>query len=53
MTSAGSVTYWIGQLKAGDQVAAQKLWEGYFEKLVRLARLNTLCGELGLDHLVE
>jgi DNA-directed RNA polymerase specialized sigma24 family protein len=38
MTSAGSVTYWIGQLKAGDPAAAQKLWEGYFQRLVSLAR---------------
>jgi DNA-directed RNA polymerase specialized sigma24 family protein len=38
MTSAGSVTYWIGQLKGGDPVAAQKLWEGYFQKMLELAR---------------
>src|SRR3954447_25369794 len=38
MSSAGSVTYWIRLLKAGDAVAAQKLWERYFEQLVRLAR---------------
>jgi DNA-directed RNA polymerase specialized sigma24 family protein len=36
--AAGSVTYWIHQLKAGDQVAFQKLWEGYFRRLVGLAR---------------
>jgi len=34
----GSVTTWIGALKAGDSHAAQKLWERYFEQLVRLAR---------------
>jgi DNA-directed RNA polymerase specialized sigma24 family protein len=34
----GSVTHWIGDLKAGDQDAAQKLWERYFATLVRLAR---------------
>ena len=34
----GSVTLWVGDLKAGDHAAAQKLWERYFEKLVRLAR---------------
>ncbi|MBV9124209.1 MAG: RNA polymerase subunit sigma-70 [Planctomycetes bacterium] len=38
MSSNHSVTFWITQLKAGDQSAAQKLWESYFEKLVRLAR---------------
>jgi DNA-directed RNA polymerase specialized sigma24 family protein len=38
MTSAGSITHWIGQLKAGDPAAAQKLWEGYFQRMVELAR---------------
>src|SRR5262245_27439563 len=38
MSSAGSVSHWIGLLKTGDPIAAQKLWEGYFERLVRLAR---------------
>jgi DNA-directed RNA polymerase specialized sigma24 family protein len=38
MSSAGSITYWIRLLKAGEAVAAQKLWERYFEQLVRLAR---------------
>jgi DNA-directed RNA polymerase specialized sigma24 family protein len=38
MKSTESVTYWIGQLKAGDQAAAQPLWEGFFERLVGLAR---------------
>jgi DNA-directed RNA polymerase specialized sigma24 family protein len=38
MTSEGSVTTWIGLLKAGDPAAAQRLWERYFERLVRLAR---------------
>ena len=40
MTSAGSVTYWIERLKAGDPAAAQKLWEGYFRRLVGLARVR-------------
>ncbi|WP_422925093.1 ECF-type sigma factor [Singulisphaera sp. PoT] len=34
----GSVTRWIGDLKAGDDAAAQPLWERYFERLVQLAR---------------
>jgi DNA-directed RNA polymerase specialized sigma24 family protein len=38
MASSHSVTHWIGQLRAGDQVAAQHLWEGYFRRLVGLAR---------------
>ncbi len=29
MTSSRSASHWIGQLRAGDQVAAQHLWEGY------------------------
>jgi DNA-directed RNA polymerase specialized sigma24 family protein len=35
---AESVTQWLGQLRAGDPAAAQKLWERYFQRLVRLAR---------------
>jgi DNA-directed RNA polymerase specialized sigma24 family protein len=38
MLPAGSVTHWIEQLKAGESVAAQKLWEGYFRQMVELAR---------------
>jgi DNA-directed RNA polymerase specialized sigma24 family protein len=38
MTSNGSVTYWIGQLQAGEAAAAQPLFERYFAQLVRLAR---------------
>jgi DNA-directed RNA polymerase specialized sigma24 family protein len=38
MTATGSVTHWIGQLKGGSSDAAQKLWEGYFRKMVELAR---------------
>jgi DNA-directed RNA polymerase specialized sigma24 family protein len=34
----GSVTRWIGGLKAGDPEAARCLWERYFADLVRLAR---------------
>src|SRR3954468_17073593 len=36
--SQGSVTFWIGDLKAGDQAAAQPLWERYFGRMVNLAR---------------
>ena len=33
-----SIATWIVQLKAGDQAAAQPLWERYFSRLVTLAR---------------
>jgi DNA-directed RNA polymerase specialized sigma24 family protein len=33
-----SVTHWIGELKAGNPAAAQRLWEDYFRRLVGLAR---------------
>ena len=35
---AGSVTLWIGAMKAGAGDAAQKLWQRYFETIVGLAR---------------
>jgi DNA-directed RNA polymerase specialized sigma24 family protein len=38
MSTEGSVTGWLGQLKQGDDDAAQKLWERYFGRLVALAR---------------
>lgn len=38
MPSKSSVTEWIEAIKAGDQQAAQKLWERYCGQLVRLAR---------------
>ncbi len=34
----GSVSRWLGDLKAGDAAAAQPLWERYFARLVGLAR---------------
>src|SRR6516162_5683836 len=37
-SSGGSVTHWIGRLRAGDQAAAQPLWQLYFRRLVGLAR---------------
>jgi DNA-directed RNA polymerase specialized sigma24 family protein len=37
---ADSVSLWIEQLKTGDHAAAQKLWESYFAKLVRLAQAH-------------
>lgn len=38
MCSEGSVTHWFEQVKQGDSVAAQALWERYFPKLAQLAR---------------
>jgi DNA-directed RNA polymerase specialized sigma24 family protein len=38
MSPQGSVTRWLDQLQAGDQAAAQQLWERYFGRLVGLAR---------------
>jgi DNA-directed RNA polymerase specialized sigma24 family protein len=32
-----SITAWIGDLKEGDDSAAQKLWDRYFERLTRVA----------------
>jgi DNA-directed RNA polymerase specialized sigma24 family protein len=37
MSSPGSVTLWISQLKAGARHAAQPLWENYFRRLVSRA----------------
>jgi DNA-directed RNA polymerase specialized sigma24 family protein len=34
----GSVSRWLGELKAGDRAAVQPLWERYFARLVCLAR---------------
>lgn len=36
MSEGDSVTHWIGDLKAGDSEAAQRLWERYFSRLVGL-----------------
>ena len=38
MSSSGSVSIWIAELKNGESLAAQRLWEGYFPRLVGLAR---------------
>jgi RNA polymerase sigma factor (sigma-70 family) len=36
--SSGSVTRWIAEAKAGDLDAARRLWERYFERLLRLCQ---------------
>jgi DNA-directed RNA polymerase specialized sigma24 family protein len=38
MASLDSVSGWLVQLEGGDDVAAEKLWERYFRRLVGLAR---------------
>jgi RNA polymerase sigma factor (sigma-70 family) len=38
MDPSSSVTTWVGLLAKGDQLAAQRLWERYFARLVDLAR---------------
>ncbi|MEJ7637699.1 MAG: ECF-type sigma factor [Singulisphaera sp.] len=40
----GSETRWLGDLKAGDQAAAQPLWVRYFASFVRLARPHLRVG---------
>jgi ECF sigma factor len=34
----GCVSHWLGRLQEGNPVAAQKIWECYFERLIELAR---------------
>jgi DNA-directed RNA polymerase specialized sigma24 family protein len=38
MSSYGSITVWIEQLKAGDPQAAARLWNKYIRRLMGLAR---------------
>ncbi|GAC1475355.1 MAG: ECF-type sigma factor [Isosphaeraceae bacterium] len=44
----GSVTRWIGGLKAGDEEAVRPLWERYYSRLVRLARTRLRKGRRGV-----
>jgi len=43
----GSVSQWLGDLKAGDPAAAQPLWERYFARLVGLARTRLRANRRG------
>jgi DNA-directed RNA polymerase specialized sigma24 family protein len=45
----GSVTRWIGGLKAGDPAAAQELWQRYFQTLVGLARARLRAAHRGAE----
>src|SRR5262245_65121803 len=38
MQPGGSVTLYLAHLRSGDSAAARQLWEGYFQRLVDLAR---------------
>lgn len=38
MSLSHPVTEWINRLKEGDSVAAQRLWEAYFLRMVQLAQ---------------
>jgi DNA-directed RNA polymerase specialized sigma24 family protein len=38
MSGDGSITRWLGPLRAGDPAAAEQLWKHYFRRLVGLAR---------------
>ena len=46
----GSVSHWLGDLKAGNLAAAQPLWERYFSRLVRLARSRLLTARRTAAH---
>jgi DNA-directed RNA polymerase specialized sigma24 family protein len=43
----GSVTRWLGELKAGDRDAAQSLWNRYFQRLAVLARARLRALRVG------
>ena len=39
----GSVTQWLGELKAGGRSAAEPLWYRYFERLVVAGAIQAPC----------
>ncbi len=44
MTNSKNVSHWIDLVKAGDSVAANRLWQHYFDRLVRAVR-GRLAGQ--------
>ena len=48
MSTAGSITCWIQQVRQGDPAAAEALWKRYFPRLVKLAKakLKDLPGKM-------
>ncbi len=36
--SDDSVSQWIAQLADGDEAAAERIWSGYFDRLLHVAR---------------
>jgi DNA-directed RNA polymerase specialized sigma24 family protein len=47
MNDERPIANWLNELRAGDSVAAQQLWEAYYQQLVVLAR-RRLGGRAGL-----
>ena len=44
MPASDEVTLWIGKLSAGDDQAAQAIWNQYFERLTHFgARNSSAC----------
>ncbi len=48
MDANQTITLWIRQLETGDPVAAQRLWERYFDRMVGLARRKLEGAKRGL-----
>ena len=38
--SEPDITAWIARLNAGESIAAHKLWESYYQKLIGLAKVK-------------
>ena len=49
MSSEDSVTGWIEGLKQGDRETSQKLWQRFYDRLVRLARRNLKGARKGMS----